>query len=113
MGFLSGRGRESADTSETTLTPTTGDIAGPQRMTNPEPEVRQPSMSPDGPSHASVPLMEVFSLDQRTGLADTSASPVHPASQVDVAAVFDAEAASLTRLARFYVDDKKIGRAHV
>jgi len=106
MGFLSGRGRESADTSETTLTPTTGDIEGPQRMTNQEPEVRQPSMSPDGPSHTSVPLMEVFSLDQRTGLADTSASPVHSASQVDVAAMFDAEAASLTRLARFYVDDK-------
>ncbi len=100
MGFLSGHGRESADTSETTLTPTTGDIEGPQRMTNQEPEVRQPSMSPDGSRHTSVPLMEVASLEQVAGLADASASPV------DVAAMFDAEAASLTRLARFYVDDK-------
>ena len=50
--------------------------------------------------------MEVFSLEQVAGLADASARPVDSASPVDVAAMFDAEAASLTRLARFYVDDK-------
>ena len=43
--------------------------------------------------------MEVASLELGL-LADRSAGPV------DVAAMFDAEAASLTRLARFYVDDK-------
>jgi len=47
--------------------------------------------------------MEIASHDLMGGLAgltDGSAGPV------DVAAMFDAEAASLTRLARFYVDDK-------
>ena len=100
MGFLSGRGREGADTSKTTPTPPAGDTRGPQTVPNQEPEVRQQSMSPDGPRHTSVPLMEVASLEQVAGLADASASPV------DVAVMFDAEAASLTRLARFYVDDK-------
>ena len=50
--------------------------------------------------------MEVFSLEHAAGRADAPASPVYSASPVDVAAMFDAEAASLTRLARFYVDDK-------
>ena len=106
MEFLSGRGRENADTSETAPTPPMGDIAGPQRMTNPGTEVRQDSMSPDGPARPSVPLMEVSSLEQVAGLADASARPADSASPVDVAAMFDTEAASLTRLARFYVDDK-------
>ena len=100
MGFLSGRGRESADTSETTSTPPTGDVPGPQRMTNPDPGNRQHSMSPGTAAHTSVPLMEVASIDRVGRLAVTSAG------SVDVAALFDAEAASLTRLARFYVDDK-------
>ena len=37
------------------------------------------------------------------GLGTVDATGPEP---VDVAALFDAEAASLTRLARFYVDDK-------
>lgn len=69
-------------------------------MTNHDPGIGQYSMSPDRPAHPSVPLMEVASIDRAGRLADTSAG------SVDVAALFDAEAASLTRLARFYVDDK-------
>ena len=60
---------------------------------------RQVRVSPDGASRASVPVMEVVA--SRAGPVDVAG-----AEPVDVAALFDAEAASLTRLARFYVDDK-------
>ena len=60
---------------------------------------RQVRVSPDRPSRASVTVMEVVA--SRADLADVAG-----AEPVDVAGLFDAEAASLTRLARFYVDDK-------
>ena len=60
---------------------------------------RQLRMSPARGSHASVTVMEVVA--SRVDLADVAG-----AEPVDVAGLFDAEAASLTRLARFYVDDK-------
>ena len=60
---------------------------------------RQVRVSPERPARASVPVMEVVA--SRAVTVDvTGAEPV------DVAGLFDAEAASLTRLARFYVDDK-------
>ena len=60
---------------------------------------RQLRMSPDRASRASVTVMEVVA--SRVDLADVAGT-----EPVDVAGLFDAEAASLTRLARFYVDDK-------
>jgi hypothetical protein len=47
--------------------------------------------------------MEIAAPGLTGGLPDRSD---RAAGRVDVAAMFDAEAASLTRLARFYVDDK-------
>jgi RNA polymerase sigma-70 factor (ECF subfamily) len=61
-------------------------------------ENRQVAVSPAAPSHPSVPLMEVATT---AGLVDAAG-----AEPVDVGVLFDVEAASLTRLARFYVDDK-------
>ena len=60
---------------------------------------RQVRVSPDEPARTSVSVMEVAASP--AGLGDVAGS-----EPVDVAALFDAEAASLTRLARFYVDDK-------
>ena len=60
---------------------------------------RQVRVSPERPARASVPVMEVVA--SRAGPVDVAG-----AEPVDVAGLFDAEAASLTRLARFYVDDK-------
>ena len=60
---------------------------------------RQLPLSPDRDPRASVPVMEVVA-DEVVAVDVTGPEPV------DVAALFDAEAASLTRLARFYVDDK-------
>jgi len=47
--------------------------------------------------------MEIAAPGLTGGLPDRSD---RAAGRVDVAAMFDAEAASLTRVARFYVDDK-------
>ncbi|HET9022161.1 MAG TPA: sigma-70 family RNA polymerase sigma factor [Ornithinibacter sp.] len=56
-------------------------------------------MSPARAARASVTVMEVVAA----GAGPVGVAGVEP---VDVEALFDAEAASLTRLARFYVDDK-------
>ena len=49
--------------------------------------------------------MEVAPLEQVAGPAREATGPVG-GGVLDVSALFDAEAGSLTRLARFYVDDK-------
>lgn len=92
--------RRDADTSKTSTGTAPGDEPTARDVTNVTPQLRQHPMSPGEAVHSSVPVMEVASLELAGGIAGRSAGPV------DVAAMFDAEAASLTRLARFYVDDK-------
>ena len=76
-----------------------GDRAPPADVHEDLREDRQLAVSPVGPARSSVRVMEVVAAGlARVGVADSG--------PLDVAAVFDAEAASLTRLARFYVDDK-------
>ena len=98
-----GRARKGADTRRTAPDAASGDVPPVAEVPKHPPEVRHLHVSPRVPSHSSVRVMEIASHDLMGGLAglpDGSAGPV------DVAAMFDAEAASLTRLARFYVDDK-------
>jgi RNA polymerase sigma-70 factor (sigma-E family) len=92
--------RRDADTSKTSTDTAPGDEPTARDVTNVTSELRQYPMSPGEAVHSSVPVMEVASFELAGGFAGRSAGPV------DVAAMFDAEAASLTRLARFYVDDK-------
>ncbi len=75
-----------------------GDTAGGQDLHRRGPGFRHVLVSPAGPARTSVRVMEVVATGlRRVDVADSGS--------VDVAAMFDAEAASLTRLARFYVDD--------
>lgn len=57
-------------------------------------------MSPDAAPRASVRVVEIASVGMERASARTGAEAL------DLAALFDLEAASLTRLARFYVDDR-------
>lgn len=98
-----GLARKGADTHRTVPDAVSGDVDAVAEVPKHPPEVRHFHVSPRAPSHSSVPVMEIASHDLVGGLAGRTDGPAGP---VDVAAMFDAEAASLTRLARFYVDDK-------
>jgi RNA polymerase sigma-70 factor (ECF subfamily) len=76
-----------------------GDVDPPVAVDDDPPEFRQVGVSSGRAARSSVPVMEVVA----GGSVPVDATGVEP---VDVEALFDAEAASLTRLARFYVDDK-------
>lgn len=98
-----GRARDGADTRKTPPDAVSGDTAAPAEVPKHPPEVGHVCVSPMASSHSSVRVMEIASHELTGGLADRSDRAAGP---VDVAVMFDAEAASLTRLARFYVDDK-------
>ena len=99
MGVPFGRLRRDADTGRTTTRAATGDSPAPQNLPNRVSGIGQSPVSPNEPAGTSVRVMEVV-------IAGLGRVDVTDGGPVDVAAMFDAEAASLTRLARFYVDDK-------
>ena len=98
-----GRARAGADTGKTDPDAVAGDTAAVGEVPKLPPELGHLVVSPAAASHSSVRVMEVVSHQLTGGVAGLSGQAAGP---VDVAAMFDAEAASLTRLARFYVDDK-------
>lgn len=93
MSFL--RGRRGADTSADGRAPLSGDIANSQEKVSSDGH-------PDHPTSASVRAMETVLEGER----DATDRVTEPGSGPDVVELFAQEAASLTRLARFYLDDR-------